>query len=195
MTFVTGAPGVFWGARKRVCECKLCQASTCFRIGSKLRCIRSTPTEMQSMREKDFECFANTGVNAPGIMLLSLQSWLLAGAGAAVRSEICAMQKPKSRYRWTGIASRSLGQTDTTEQVREARIPPQRVQSGLRRNGRDERKHECLRASVLRGRKDAIRSASASLLTIVPHSDHLSLHAVPTSSTATHFKRSLLRRG
>src|SRR5712692_10437686 len=41
----------------------LCQASTCFRIGSKFRCIRSTPTEMQSMSEKDFECFASTGVN------------------------------------------------------------------------------------------------------------------------------------
>src|SRR6266853_2733933 len=42
-----------------------CQASTCFRIGSKLRCIRSTPTEMQSMSENDFECFASTGVNTP----------------------------------------------------------------------------------------------------------------------------------
>src|ERR1700730_1136661 len=46
----------------------LCQASTCFRIGSKLRCIRSTPTEMQSMSENDFECFASTGVNTPGTM-------------------------------------------------------------------------------------------------------------------------------
>src|SRR5712692_6610531 len=43
----------------------LCHASTCFRIGSKLRCIRSTPTEMQSTSENDFECFASTGVNAP----------------------------------------------------------------------------------------------------------------------------------
>src|SRR3989442_8319806 len=42
-----------------------CQASTCFRMGSKLRCIRSTPTEMQSMRENDFECFASTGVKSP----------------------------------------------------------------------------------------------------------------------------------
>src|SRR5215470_4315686 len=40
-----------------------CHASTCFRIGSKLRCIRSTPTEMQSMSENDFECLANTGVS------------------------------------------------------------------------------------------------------------------------------------
>jgi len=43
----------------------LCQASTCFRIGSKLRCIRSTPTELQSMSKNDFECFANPGVNTP----------------------------------------------------------------------------------------------------------------------------------
>jgi hypothetical protein len=41
-----------------------CQVSTCFRIGSKFRCIRSTPTEMQSMSENDFECFASTGVKA-----------------------------------------------------------------------------------------------------------------------------------
>jgi hypothetical protein len=27
-----------------------CQASTCFRMGSKLRCIRSTPTEMEGCR-------------------------------------------------------------------------------------------------------------------------------------------------
>ena len=39
---------------------------TCFRIGSKFRCIRSTPTEMQSMSENDFECFASTGVNTHG---------------------------------------------------------------------------------------------------------------------------------
>src|SRR5216683_4564558 len=43
----------------------LCQASTCFRMGSKLRCIRSTPTEMQSTSENDFECLASTGVKAP----------------------------------------------------------------------------------------------------------------------------------
>ena len=40
-------------------------ASTCFRMGSKLRCLRSTPTELQSMSENDFECFASTGVNTP----------------------------------------------------------------------------------------------------------------------------------
>jgi hypothetical protein len=45
-----------------------CQASTCLRIGSKFRCIRSTPTEMQSMSENDFECFASTGVNTPATM-------------------------------------------------------------------------------------------------------------------------------
>src|SRR4030095_8290440 len=46
----------------------LCQASTCFRMGSKFRCIRSTPTETQSINENDFECFASTGVNTPGTM-------------------------------------------------------------------------------------------------------------------------------
>jgi len=35
------------------------------RIGSKFLCIRSTPTEMQSMRENDFECLARTGVKSP----------------------------------------------------------------------------------------------------------------------------------
>src|SRR3981081_1905542 len=43
----------------------LCHVSTCLRIGSKFRCIRSTPTEMQSMSENDFECFASTRVNTP----------------------------------------------------------------------------------------------------------------------------------
>ena len=37
----------------------LCQAYTCFRIGSKFRCIRSTPTETESTSENDFECFAS----------------------------------------------------------------------------------------------------------------------------------------
>jgi hypothetical protein len=27
--------------------------------------MRSTPTEMQSMSENDFECFASTGVKSP----------------------------------------------------------------------------------------------------------------------------------
>src|ERR1700739_3318751 len=43
----------------------LCQASTCFRIGSKFLCIRSTPTGMPSMNENDFECLPGTGVNTP----------------------------------------------------------------------------------------------------------------------------------
>src|SRR5260370_31164652 len=42
-----------------------CQSSTCFRIGSKFLCMRSTPTEIQSMSENDFECFASTGVKSP----------------------------------------------------------------------------------------------------------------------------------
>ncbi|MGA7768380.1 MAG: hypothetical protein WCA27_19425, partial [Candidatus Sulfotelmatobacter sp.] len=41
-----------------------CHAS-CFRMGSKFRCIRSTPTEMQSISENDFESFASTGVSTP----------------------------------------------------------------------------------------------------------------------------------
>ena len=45
-----------------------CQDSTTLRIGSKFRCIRSTPTEMQSMSENDFECFASTGVKPPDTM-------------------------------------------------------------------------------------------------------------------------------
>ncbi len=45
-----------------------CNAPARFRIGSKLRCIRSTPTEMQSMSENVFECFASTGVNTPVTM-------------------------------------------------------------------------------------------------------------------------------
>src|SRR5260370_11876753 len=45
----------------------LCHASTCFRIGSKFRCTRSTPIEMQSTSEH-FECFASTGVNTPVAM-------------------------------------------------------------------------------------------------------------------------------
>ena len=38
------------------------------RICSKVRCMRSTPTEMQSMSENDFYCFASTGVNTPETM-------------------------------------------------------------------------------------------------------------------------------
>ena len=33
------------------------------RIAPMLRCILSIPTEMQSISENDFECFASTGVN------------------------------------------------------------------------------------------------------------------------------------
>ena len=38
-------------------------------MGSKFRCIRSTPTEMQSINENDFECLASTGVNTPETIL------------------------------------------------------------------------------------------------------------------------------
>jgi hypothetical protein len=43
---------------------ELRHVSTCFRIGSKLRCIRSIPTEIESSKENDFECFAKTGVKS-----------------------------------------------------------------------------------------------------------------------------------
>ena len=49
----------------RRCISLLCHASTCLRMGSKFRCMRSTPTEMQSISGNDFECLASTGVNAP----------------------------------------------------------------------------------------------------------------------------------
>ena len=39
-----------------------CHVSTCLRIGSKLRYIRSTPTEMQSISESDFEESFGTGL-------------------------------------------------------------------------------------------------------------------------------------
>src|ERR1700733_5189870 len=44
-----------------------CQASTCFRIGSRFRCTRSTPP-MHSVSANDFECLARTGVNTPETM-------------------------------------------------------------------------------------------------------------------------------
>jgi hypothetical protein len=37
-------------------------------FASKRLCIRSTPTEMQSISENDFECMAKTGVNTPETM-------------------------------------------------------------------------------------------------------------------------------
>ena len=42
-----------------------CQVLICLRTGSKFRCIRSMPTEMQSTSDNDFECFASTGVKSP----------------------------------------------------------------------------------------------------------------------------------
>ena len=44
------------------------QASTCFRMGSKLRCMRSTPTARMSTRLRFLVCLASTGVNTPGTM-------------------------------------------------------------------------------------------------------------------------------
>src|SRR5260370_8192640 len=71
------------GPHRIVSAVLICQASTCFRMGSKFRCIRSTPTEMQSTSENDFECLASTGVNTLVTMspifrcLRSLISYLL----------------------------------------------------------------------------------------------------------------------
>ena len=39
-------------------------------MGSKFLCIGSTPTEIQSMRENDFECLASTGVKSPANPML-----------------------------------------------------------------------------------------------------------------------------
>src|SRR6266566_7069137 len=40
-------------------------ASTCFRIGSKFRCMPSTPTERMSTRLRCLVCLARTGVKSP----------------------------------------------------------------------------------------------------------------------------------
>jgi hypothetical protein len=46
-----------------------CQASTCFRIGSKLRCMRSTPArDATNERERSRGLVKKTGVNTPGTM-------------------------------------------------------------------------------------------------------------------------------
>src|SRR5260370_2811796 len=63
----------------------LCQASTCFSIGSTFRCIRSTPTERQSTSENDFECFASTGVKTPGTMSPNL--WMLVNSAIPQRPD------------------------------------------------------------------------------------------------------------
>jgi hypothetical protein len=36
-----------------------------FALAQKFRCIRSTPTELESMSENDFECLASTGLKSP----------------------------------------------------------------------------------------------------------------------------------
>jgi hypothetical protein len=46
-----------------------------FHIGSKFHCTRSTPTEMQSISENDFECFASTGVNTP--LMAKTRRWMI----------------------------------------------------------------------------------------------------------------------
>jgi TAT (twin-arginine translocation) pathway signal sequence len=45
-------------------------------MGSKLRCIRSTPTETQSVRENNFDGFGSTGVNTPGYNVWFRECWI-----------------------------------------------------------------------------------------------------------------------
>jgi hypothetical protein len=48
--------------------CSVCRhPSTCLCMGSKFRCMRSTPTEIASTSE-NFGCLARPGVNTPGTM-------------------------------------------------------------------------------------------------------------------------------
>ena len=48
-----------------------CHCSTYDFMDLKFRCIRSTPMQRQSRREKFFECFASTGVKSPFSIMLS----------------------------------------------------------------------------------------------------------------------------
>src|SRR6266851_3279004 len=83
----------------------LCHSSTCFRIGSKFRCMRSTPTEMQSTSENDFECFASTGVNTPVTMS---PNFGLSGAGQTVKALLVNLSKQQDRKNGTLLASSAL---------------------------------------------------------------------------------------
>src|SRR5579862_5420098 len=46
-------------------SCDSRQPSTCFRMPSKFRCIRSTPIDSAEVSEKFFECLASTGWKSP----------------------------------------------------------------------------------------------------------------------------------
>lgn len=54
-----------FSARYRAQVCSSASFPPACAGGSKLRCIRSASTEMRSMREKDFDRLASTGVKAP----------------------------------------------------------------------------------------------------------------------------------
>jgi hypothetical protein len=49
-----------------------CQVSISIRIRPKLLFLQSTPAQLQSMREKDLESFANTGVKSPLIAMKTI---------------------------------------------------------------------------------------------------------------------------
>ena len=53
------------------------QTPTCFHMGSKFHCIRSTPSEIASSNENAFECFAKTGDYTPRSerRILSAKRW------------------------------------------------------------------------------------------------------------------------
>src|SRR5258708_35387083 len=86
----------------------LCQDSTCFRIGSKFRCIRSTPTERQSTSENDFECLARTGVNTPGTMF---------PCQARVLVETWQRSELRDIFLWCRAAARGNRQGELTSQI------------------------------------------------------------------------------
>src|SRR5216684_552884 len=75
-------------------------SSTCFLIGSKFRCMRSTPTERMSTRLRCFVCLASTGVNAPGTMLPSWNK----SAGPSKRAATARLADCAS----AGVAGRGL---------------------------------------------------------------------------------------
>jgi len=76
------------------------------RIGSKLSCIRSTPAEMQSISENDFECFASTGVNAPGTMFSTVE---LPGQALSCRMKQVGPYLSQFFFSAVNSASLSLG--------------------------------------------------------------------------------------
>src|SRR5271157_417256 len=82
----------------------LCQVSTCFRIGSKFRCMRSTPTEMQSISENDFECLASTGVNTLGTISPNGRGAALSKTGSESTKQHCGCWCGGESLRSSGVS-------------------------------------------------------------------------------------------